>query len=66
MVIIFGVDVFSGGISHTDAQFHEVIVDGSAAGLNNEDIFSPHRVLDLATGLSDGKFAQDSVSGGHT
>lgn len=59
-------DVFSGGISHTYAQLHEVVVDCPTARLDYKDIFSSHRVLDLAAGLSDGKFAQDSVSGGHT
>ena len=40
-----------------------MIVDSPASGLDDEDIFAPDRVLDLAAALATGELAEDAVPG---
>lgn len=40
-----------------------MVIDCSTSRLNNEHIFSSYRIFDFAAGLSNGKFAQNSVAG---
>ena len=40
-----------------------MIVDGPASGLDDEDIFAPDRVLDLAPALATRELAEDAVPG---
>lgn len=55
----------------TDAELHEVVVDLvegilGASRLDDVDIFSTDRLLDLATALSDRELGQGAVARGHS
>jgi hypothetical protein len=45
-----------------DAKINEVIVDLSTARLDDVDIFSTNRILDLKAAFSDGKFRENSIA----
>lgn len=47
---------------HTNAELHEVVVDGTTTGLDDEDIFSTDRVLDFAARLAYREFAQSAIA----
>ena len=45
-----------------DEEVHQGIVDFSSAGLDDVDIFTPDRVLDLAAGLADRELGEETVA----